>query len=58
MNLELSPSECKLLISVLERHISDLSMEIADTESMTYRNEIKDEKHILEDIILKLKKTA
>jgi antitoxin component of MazEF toxin-antitoxin module len=57
MELELTPSEGKLLITVLERHISDLSMEIADTESLNFRNEIKNEKHILEEILLKLNKT-
>jgi hypothetical protein len=56
MELEITPSECKLLILILEQHISDLSMEIAGTESLNFRTEIKNEKHVLEDILLKLKK--
>lgn len=54
-NFELSTEEKQTLIEVLEDNISDLRMEIADTDSSIFKEEIRSKKKILIDILEKLK---
>ena len=54
-NFELSKEEKQTLIEVLEDNISDLRMEIADTDSSIFKEEIRSKKKILIDILERLK---
>ena len=45
--LDLNPEEKDTLISILESCLSDLRMEIADTDSQDYRDVLKQRKGIL-----------
>jgi hypothetical protein len=45
--LDLKPEEKEILVSVLEICLSDLRMEIADTDSMDYRDVLKERKGVL-----------
>lgn len=54
-NFELSTEGKQTLIEVLEDNISDLRMEIADTDSSIFKEEIRSKKKILIDILEKLK---
>ena len=54
-NFELSTEEKQTLIEVLEDNISDLRMEIADTDSSIFKEEIRTRKKILIDILERLK---
>jgi len=54
-NFELSKEEKQTLIEVLEDNISDLRMEIADTDSSIFKEEIRGRKKILIDILERLK---
>ena len=50
VHLELSPTEAEILRMVLESYLSDLRMEIADTDSLDYRKGLKDRKAVLRKI--------
>ena len=54
-NFELSTEEKETLIEILEDNISDLRMEISDTDSSIFKEEIRSKKKILTDILEKLK---
>jgi hypothetical protein len=41
LELNLSEEDINTLIAVLESYVSDLSMEIADTDTMDYRDKLK-----------------
>ena len=56
-NFDLSTEEKQTLIEVLEDNISDLRMEIADTDSSIFKGELKSKKRILLDILERLKGT-
>ena len=45
--LDLKPEEQEILMSILEVCLSDLRMEIADTDSMDYRDVLKERKQVL-----------
>lgn len=45
--LDLNPEEKEILISILETCLSDLGMEIADTDSQDYRDTLKQRKRVL-----------
>ncbi len=45
--LDLKPEEQEILVSILEVCLSDLRMEIADTDSMDYRDVLKERKEVL-----------
>ena len=57
IELELTPEEIKTFKDVLENYISDLSMEIADTDKMDFRESLKARKNLIVKIIQKLKAT-
>ena len=54
-SLELSTEEKDTLIDVLESYLSDLRMEMADTDSSFFRDELKAKKQILIGILDRLK---
>jgi hypothetical protein len=45
--LELNPTEKEILVSILEVCLSDLRMEIADTDSQDYRDVLKERKGVI-----------
>ncbi len=50
VRLQLDPTEAEVLRMVLESYLSDLRMEIADTDSMDYREKLKSRKLVLRRI--------
>jgi len=51
VHLDLKPTEAEVLRMVLESYLSDLRMEIADTDSMDYREKLKARKGVLRRIV-------
>jgi hypothetical protein len=45
--LELNPTEKEILVSILDLALSDLRMEIADTDSQDYRDVLKERKQVI-----------
>jgi len=58
IEIELTPKEIEIFKDVLENYISDLSMEIADTDKMDFRESLKARKNLIVKIIQKLKETV
>jgi len=56
IQLNITADEKNVLIGTLEDCISDLRMEIADTDRMDYRDEIKVRKELLIKVVEDLKK--
>jgi hypothetical protein len=54
-SLELSNEEKDTLIDVLESYISDLRMEMADTDSSFFREELRNKREVLDNILDRLK---
>jgi hypothetical protein len=50
VHLELSPAEAEVLRTALESYLSDLRMEIADTDSKDFRDRLKSRKATLRKI--------
>ena len=50
----LTDREEKMLKEILESYLSDLRMEVADTDRKEYRDELKVEEAFLKDLIAKL----
>ena len=51
VHLKLEPTEAEVLRMVLESYLSDLRMEIADTDSMDFREKLKARKQVLRGIV-------
>jgi hypothetical protein len=51
VQFELTPIEAEVLKMVLEDYLSDLRMEIADTDSMDYREKLKARKMVLRKVV-------
>jgi len=47
IHLELTQEEKEMLIDILENDLSDLRMEIADTDSLDFREMLKKQKEVL-----------
>jgi hypothetical protein len=56
--LDLTEQEVEALIVLLEGNLTDLSMEIADTDRKTFRDELKARRDELHNILQKLKKST
>lgn len=52
--ITLNNEETLKLQGILESYLSDLRMEVADTDRKEYRDELKEEEAFLKDIIKKL----
>ncbi|MFO0794791.1 MAG: hypothetical protein U0586_12120 [Candidatus Brocadiaceae bacterium] len=48
INLDLTKDEKDILIGILENDLSDLRMEIADTDNMDFRETLKKQKAVLQ----------
>lgn len=55
--LDLSDAEIAILAEILESTLSDLRMEIADTDSMDYREMLKQRKAVLTKALEALRPT-
>jgi hypothetical protein len=51
VHIELKPTEAEVLKTVLESYLSDLRMEIADTDSMDFREMLKARKMVLRKVV-------
>ena len=49
--IKLSDSERDILSEVLESYLSDMSMEITDTDSMDYREQLKTKRTVIQKIL-------
>ena len=56
--LKLSDSEKEILSEALESHLSDLGMEITDTDSMEYREKLKTKRTVIQKILKELRKLS
>lgn len=56
VNLNLDENEREVLGYALESYVSDLRMEIADTDKMDFREQLKTRKKVLNKIIDELHK--
>ena len=53
-SLELTQQQAEILRQVLETYVSDLSMEIADTDRQDFREGLKAKQSILKELIKRL----
>jgi len=54
MQLTLEPKEKEILVWALKSSISDLGAEIVDTENQELRDDLKDRKAVLMDVLRRL----
>lgn len=52
--IELNEDEAATLRKVLENYLSDLRMEIADTDALDYREQLKERKALLNRVLEQL----
>ena len=57
IHLELTQEEKEMLIDILENDLSDLRMEIADTDSLDFREMLKKQKEVLKKVLETLRQT-
>jgi hypothetical protein len=55
LELNLSEEDLKTVIDALERYVSELGMEIADTDTMDYRDKLKSQRISIHKVIDQLK---
>lgn len=55
ITIDLTPEERAMLVEMLEIRLADLRMEISDTDSLDFRNELKKRKEALAKLIDALK---
>ncbi len=55
VELDLSDSDLVRLLNALQKYISDLSMEIADTDSYDFREDLKAERISLQKVVNQIK---
>ena len=56
LELHLTEEDVKTVIDALERYVSELGMEIADTDTMDYRDKLKSQRISIYKVIDQLKK--
>ena len=56
--IDLKPEEARMLREVLESYLSDLRMEIAGTESVSFRENLKKTEAFLKELISRLREPA
>jgi hypothetical protein len=54
MKIEITAEERDALVSALETYLSELGMEIADTDRADFREQLKSERELLQSILQKL----
>ncbi len=58
MELALQPEEVALLRRILSNYLSDLRMEIADTERYDLRQELKRDEEVIKSLLARLARVA
>jgi LPS O-antigen subunit length determinant protein (WzzB/FepE family) len=56
--LNLSSEQAQTLAQVLEDYVSDLRMEVANTDSQEFRDDLKKKELFLKDLLSQLGRTA
>ncbi len=56
--LNLSSEQAETLAQVLEDYVSDLRMEVANTDSQEFRDDLKKKELFLKDLLRQLGRTA
>jgi hypothetical protein len=54
MDIELTPQESAAVQAALRRYVSDLRMEIVDTDNPDYKRTLREEREALESALTKL----
>ena len=54
IQLELTKDECAILRDILQNDLSDLRMEIADTDRLAYREMLRERKRVLKKVLATL----
>ena len=57
-HLDLKSEEREVLLEVLEEQLSDLRMEIADTDNAGYKEELRKRKDVLDSLLKALQKAV
>jgi hypothetical protein len=57
-HLDLKPEEREILLEVLVDELSELRMEIADTDNVGYKGELKKRREVLDSILSALRKAV
>jgi len=55
VQIEMTPEEAQILLEILEVYLSDLRMEIADTDQTDFREGLKRKEVFLKELIERLK---
>ena len=58
LRLELTSEQAELLREVLDHALSDLRMEIADTDRLDFRRHLKEQKQVLVEVLEAIRKPA
>ncbi|MFZ0454407.1 MAG: hypothetical protein WCE54_17210 [Ignavibacteriaceae bacterium] len=58
IELNLSEDEQNIIKDILENNISDLSMEITNTDKMDYREKLKIKRNVLQKLLKSLKEQS
>jgi hypothetical protein len=54
--IELTDQEAELLRNVLEEYVSDLRMEVSNTDNMDFREALKEKERILRGLVERLQR--
>jgi hypothetical protein len=58
ITIKLSESDKEVLTEALDSYLSDLGMEITDTDSMDYREKLKTKRTVIQKILKELRQPA
>jgi hypothetical protein len=56
IEIKINSEDAKILSDVLESNISDLSVEISDTDRLDFRDSLKSKRNVLQRILAEIKK--
>lgn len=54
IQLELGPDEARIMREILESYLSDLRLEIADTEKKAFRDELHKKENFIKSVVERL----
>jgi hypothetical protein len=56
VSLEFDPKESSMMNEILQSYLSDLRLEIADTEKMSFREDLKKKEVFIKDVMERIEK--
>jgi hypothetical protein len=56
VSLEFDPKESSMMNEILQSYLSDLRLEIADTEKMSFREDLKKKEVFIKDVMQRIEK--